>query len=143
MRAVKAGSMQWSKHKVQRISCIENTKLESKGEGNASTFSSASPTPSLLARFRRVSSRVIFTADHAVMPAVTPFFCPGTCQFQTIKKPLCAAPQTLKARPKIPYISRNQGRRQTILLTLAYGPSASSPYILTRICNSWKRSLLI
>jgi len=40
MRVVKAGSMQWSKHKVQRISCIENTKLESKREGNASTFCS-------------------------------------------------------------------------------------------------------
>ena len=60
MRVVKAGSMQWSKHKVQRISCIENTTLESKREGNASTFCSPLPTSSLLARFRRTSSRVIF-----------------------------------------------------------------------------------
>ena len=64
--------MQWSRYKVQRIPCIENTKLESKGEGNASTFSSAFPTSSLLARFRRVSSRVIFAVDYAVMPAATP-----------------------------------------------------------------------
>jgi hypothetical protein len=68
---VTAGSVQWSRHKVQRISYIKNTKLESKGEGNASTFSSLLPTSSLLARFRRVSSRVIFAADYAVMPAVT------------------------------------------------------------------------
>jgi hypothetical protein len=66
--------MQWSGLKVQRISCIEMTQLESKGEGNASTFSSVLPTSSLLARFRRVSSRVIFTADHVVMPAVTKDF---------------------------------------------------------------------
>jgi hypothetical protein len=71
MEDVTAGLMQWSGLKVQRISCIEMTQLESKGEGNASTFSSVLPTSSLLARFRRVSSRVIFTADHAFMPAVT------------------------------------------------------------------------
>jgi hypothetical protein len=37
---VTAGSMQWSGVKVQRISCIENTKLERKEERNALTFSS-------------------------------------------------------------------------------------------------------
>ncbi len=36
-----------------------------------STFSSALLTSSSLARFRRVSSHVTPTADHAVMPAVT------------------------------------------------------------------------
>jgi hypothetical protein len=56
--------------KFRESHIFENTKLESKGEGNASTFSSALPTSSSLARFRRVSSRVIFTADHSVMPAV-------------------------------------------------------------------------
>jgi hypothetical protein len=71
MRVVTAGSMQWSKYKVQRILCIENIKLESKGEGNASSFSSPLPISSLLARFRRVSSRLIFAADYAIMPAVT------------------------------------------------------------------------
>jgi hypothetical protein len=55
MKDVTAGSMQWSGLKVQRISCIEMTHLESKGEGNGSTFSSVLPTSSLLARFRRVS----------------------------------------------------------------------------------------
>jgi hypothetical protein len=44
---VTATSMQWSRHKVLRISCIENTKLERKGERNASTFSSALPASSL------------------------------------------------------------------------------------------------
>jgi hypothetical protein len=62
--------MQWSKHKVQGISCIENTKLESRGEGNASTFHGPSPISSLLARFSRVSSHVIFAADYAGLPAV-------------------------------------------------------------------------
>ena len=71
MGVVKAGSRQWSKHKVQRISCIENTKLESKREGNASTFCSPLPISSLLARFRHVSSRVIFVADYVVLPGVT------------------------------------------------------------------------
>jgi hypothetical protein len=46
------------------ISCIENIKLESKEKGKASTWSSALPTSSLIARFRHVSSRVIFAADH-------------------------------------------------------------------------------
>jgi hypothetical protein len=63
---VTTGSMQWSKHKVQRMSCIENTKLESKGEGNTSTFSSPLPISSLLTRFGRISSHVIFAADYAI-----------------------------------------------------------------------------
>ena len=41
--------MQCSGLKVQRISCVENTKLESKGEGNASTFSSVLLVSSSLA----------------------------------------------------------------------------------------------
>jgi hypothetical protein len=65
--------MQWSKHKVQRISCIANTKLENKGEGNASTFSSPSPISSLLARFSCDSSHVIFAVDYADLPAVILF----------------------------------------------------------------------
>jgi hypothetical protein len=48
---VTAGSMQWSGLKVQRISCIENTKLESKGEGNALTFSSVLLVSSSLVPF--------------------------------------------------------------------------------------------
>jgi hypothetical protein len=44
--------MQWSGLKVQRISCIENTKLESKGEGNASTFRSILLVSSSLATFQ-------------------------------------------------------------------------------------------
>jgi hypothetical protein len=68
---VTAGLMQWPRHKVQRISCIKNTKLESKGEGNASTFSSALVTSSLLARFRRVSSRIIFAANYVIILAIT------------------------------------------------------------------------
>jgi hypothetical protein len=63
--------MQWSKHKVQGISCIEHTKLESRGEGNASTCNGPSPISSLLAPFSRVSSHVIFAEDHAGLPAVT------------------------------------------------------------------------
>jgi hypothetical protein len=64
------GSLQWLKHKVQRISCIENTKLESKGEGNGSTFSSPSPISSLLVRFSRISFRVIFAANYAGLLAI-------------------------------------------------------------------------
>jgi len=44
--------MQCSGLKVQRISCVENTKLESKGEGNASTFSSVLLVSGSLAPFQ-------------------------------------------------------------------------------------------
>jgi hypothetical protein len=63
--------IQCSKRKVQRISYIENNKLERKGEGNVSTFSCPSPISSLLARFSRVSPHMISAAEYAGLLAST------------------------------------------------------------------------